>query len=269
MALARKDQRLGYARDRIDALSPRLSRLTVSVPAETRVEGLTLFRNGLELLPPAWGTSTPTDPGSYVLEAKAPGRRHWTSSVVVPPEGGSVTVTVPVLARDANDLLPLTAASPVTAAAKAPPRASAPPPAATTAKPPPPRTVVATENRSTPADSSDQSQRITALSLGGLGVVGIGVGGVLALGARSKFDDSASLCNRSDVCTPEGTALRESAQSKAMVASVVTGVGAAAVVGGLVLWLTAPSNPAPKSAQASWSVVPVTNGWGLGAHRAF
>ncbi|RYZ06760.1 MAG: hypothetical protein EOO73_14510 [Myxococcales bacterium] len=266
MAQARKDQRLSYARDRIDALTPRLSRLTVSVPTETRVEGLTLYRSGLELLPAAWGTPTPTDPGSYVLEAKAPGRRHWTTSVVVPPEGGTVNVTVPVLAPGAEDLLPVTAApAPAPAPVQTVPTARAP----QTTPPDAPRPTPPLVSAESSAGASDVSRRVTALALGGLGFVGLGVGGALGVGARSKYDESASLCNDANVCTPAGTALRESAQSKALVASVLTGVGVAAVASGLVLWLTAPTTPAPSSARAAWSVVPATSGWGVGAHRAF
>lgn len=265
MAIARKDQRVSYARDRVEALTPRLSRLTVSVPAETRVEGLVLYRNGLELAAASWGTPTPTDAGSYVLEARAPGRRNWTTNVVVPPEGGSVTVTVPELAPGTNELLPVTPApartkpAPPTGAASPSPAAAVPPPVVAQTAPPPPA-----------GDTTEPSRRVVGLAVGGLGVVGLGVGSVLALGAKSKFDDSAPSCNGAGYCTPEGTALRDSAQSKAMVATVVTGVGAAAVVTGVVLWLTAPSShSAAVTKTSAWSVVPATTGWGLGAHHAF
>lgn len=257
MAIARKDQRLSYARDRVDALTPRLSRLTVSVPTETRVDGLTLYRNGKELPAVAWGTSTPTDPGSYVLEARAPGRRSWKTSVAVPPEGGSVSVTVPELAPVAEDLMPIPAPAQSLGTEPAPKRAPAPPALVPKREAPPAST-----------DTLDQSRRVTALVVGGMGFVGLGVGGALAVSARSRFDDSASLCNEAGFCTPAGTAIRDSAQSKAVVASVITGVGAAALVTGVVLWLTAPSSPAPPP-KAAWSLVPTTTGWGLGAHHAF
>jgi hypothetical protein len=260
MAIARNDERLAHAHERVEALTPRLSRLTVSVPTESRAQGMTLYRNGLELPPAAWGTATPTDAGRYVLEAKAPGRQPWKTSVVVPLEGGNVRVTVPHLERD---LLPLPT-EPSPPVAKKPP--GAPPKSSPERRAAPPaRTAIPAK----PADKSGQSQKITALAVGGLGVVGLGLGGGLALSAHALFDDSKPLCNKDNVCTSEGAALRDSAESKAMVATVVTSVGAAAIVGGLVLWLVTPTAHEPPPDETAWSLVPTTTGWGLGAHRAF
>lgn len=269
MAQARGDQRLSQARARVASLEPRLSRLNISVPQSARVTGLSVYRNGMALAPVAWGVSTPTDGGDYLIQASAPGRKSWSFSVTVAPEAGNVSVMVPELESLPSDLLPL-----------APPP-SEPTPASTPAAPPSPavRPVRVAPPASapvvpTPASPNDvgRSRRITALAVGGLGIVGLGVGGVLGVSANSSFDDSAAFCNDGGYCTPRGSSLRDSAQSKALASTVVTGVGAAALITGIVLWVTAPndgSEHADHARAATWSVVPATSGWGLGAHHAF
>jgi hypothetical protein len=76
--------------------------------------------------------------------------------------------------------------------------------------------------------------------VGGAGVVGLGIGTVFALGAKSRYDESAGECN-ANVCTPQGVGIRDEARGKGNLATIFGGVGAAALVGGVVLYLTAPS----------------------------
>jgi hypothetical protein len=74
-----------------------------------------------------------------------------------------------------------------------------------------------------------------AIAAGGLGAVGVGVGGGLALAAKSRFDAAE---NESG-----GQQYNDSARAVSMgdAATVVMSVGAVLILGGLVLWLTAPS----------------------------
>ena len=74
----------------------------------------------------------------------------------------------------------------------------------------------------------------------GAGAVSVGVGGVLALSAKSSYDSVASECG-SRGCSRNGFDVRNGARSQADVASVVMAVGAAAIAGGAVLWLVDPS----------------------------
>jgi hypothetical protein len=74
----------------------------------------------------------------------------------------------------------------------------------------------------------------------GAGAVSLGVGGVLALGAKSSYDSVGSECGPRG-CTRNGFDVRNSARSRADVATGVLGVGAAAIVGGVVVWVAAPS----------------------------
>ncbi len=82
------------ARRRQAALEPRLAHLVVDVkgPAPT----LSLSWDGKELLPAAWHTRIPVDPGPHTLAATAPGRAAWSASVNVASEA-TETVEVPEL----------------------------------------------------------------------------------------------------------------------------------------------------------------------------
>ncbi|MFI5300763.1 MAG: hypothetical protein ACHREM_21990 [Polyangiales bacterium] len=78
--------------------------------------------------------------------------------------------------------------------------------------------------------------------LAGVGIVGIGVGGLLGLSAKSTWN-GASCPN--DICATQADVdQRASAISRGNVATIVVGVGAALAIGGVVLWLTAPSGEA-------------------------
>ena len=82
--------------------------------------------------------------------------------------------------------------------------------------------------------------KIVSVVLVGAGAVSVGVGGYLALSAKSSYDSVASECGPRG-CTQNGFDVRNSARSQADVATVVLGVGAAAILGGVVVWLVDPS----------------------------
>jgi len=84
------------------------------------------------------------------------------------------------------------------------------------------------------------TQRWIGLSLGVAGLAAVGVGGFVALSAKSDYDGVASACPN-NVCSQTAFDTRNAARSRADVAGVVMGVGAAAVVGGVVLWVLEPS----------------------------
>lgn len=85
--------------------------------------------------------------------------------------------------------------------------------------------------------------RWVGLGIVGAGVVAIGVGGGLALGAKSQYDSVAAQCP-SQGCTQAGFDTRNDARSRADVATVVMVVGAAVAASGVVLWLLEPSQRA-------------------------
>jgi hypothetical protein len=72
------------------------------------------------------------------------------------------------------------------------------------------------------------------------GVVGIGIGTVFGLRAMSKLSDSKQFCS-GDTCDAQGVSLRDESRSAGTIATVSMIAGGLLTVGGVVLWLTAPS----------------------------
>jgi hypothetical protein len=96
------------------------------------------------------------------------------------------------------------------------------------------------------------SRKVAAVA-GGVGVVGLGVGTVLGLSAMSKYDESNQYCVAGH-CNQQGHDLRAGALTKADVSTVVTVIGAAAVVGGAVIWLTSPFDGKTKVGVSPWGL---------------
>jgi tetratricopeptide (TPR) repeat protein len=95
------------------------------------------------------------------------------------------------------------------------------------------------------ANAGKNWRKLAGIGSGALGVIGLGVSSVLTLTARSSYKDAlADHCRgATDMCSPEGLRLTSDAKSRANTATVIAIVGAAAVAGGVVLYLTAPKRP--------------------------
>ena len=222
-AVGRKDY-LAAAERHAEALVPKLAHLTMTV--QQPIDGMQIKRDGTPVDRAEWGTSIPIDAGSHALEATAPGHKGWASSVDVAKDGAQVTVTVP----------PLEALPAVTPATLPPAPAPVTPAVSPVPSPPPEATT-----------SGGGGQRIVGLVVAGLGVVGLGVGTVLAISAEGKYNDSIKACEPSnpDLCTAMGLSERNTARSLGDGATVAFGIGAAALVAGAVVWLTAPRASSP------------------------
>jgi len=215
-----------------NAIEPRLSYLTISVPDESRVDGLALTRNAGAVDPVLWNRAIPVDGGTYVIAGHAPGHEQWSTSVVVPNEGGKISVEVPRF-KDLTKLM-----TPV----------GSPPPAKPEPQP------VATDEPSTDGSMFTPKRKI-ALGVGGVGVAAIAVGIVLGLQAQSDKNDAFKLCP--DPGTPcadgnKASALTSDGHSKALAADAAYGVGAAALIGAGVLWFLG----APTEADHGVAVAP-------------
>jgi hypothetical protein len=165
------------------------------------------------------GTALPVDPGTHVIEASAPKKQPWSTKVEVAVKQTDARVTVTL--EDAAE----TAATPPPAAGGVPTNPASPPAAP-----------------STPAETSSGlgSQKTIALVVGAVGIVGLGVGGAFGMVAKSDNDQALQNCRTSTLCTQRGLSLTSDAKNAATFSTVGFGVGAAALVGGVVLWLTAP-----------------------------
>ncbi len=209
---AKRTDRIRLAKREIAKLEKNLARLTIDVPAEARVSGLSIQRGGERVGEGAWGTAVPVDPGiTLTISASAEGHRSWRTEVSVSP-AEQKTLIVPRLE-------------------KSPPR----PPEAPTAKPGP----------DTGGEQRDGSSRIAAYIAGGVGVVAIGVGTYFGVRALSKKNSAEKHCNGS-LCNQEGLDLNDDAGQAATVSNIGFGVGILAIGVGTYFFLTSEPAPAEK-----------------------
>jgi serine/threonine-protein kinase len=240
-AAVARDKREQIARDRVKKLAGMLSRLTIQVPQDAAAQGLVVKRDGIDVGTAEWGLPVPVDPGVHSVAASAPGRTPWTTTVQLPLGPTTQQVTVPLLetaepVAGADDAAgPVDAAVPLDAARSVdtaqPSNAVAPAPA-------PESPAAATREEEAPGNT----QRVLGLALGGLGLVGLGFGTYFSFHAKSTYDGAASSghCQPNDQCDATGTQERNDAFSQATVATITLGLSAAAVVGGVVVYLLAP-----------------------------
>lgn len=217
-------ERVEYARARVSKLEGRLGKLTVNVLS--KAENLKISIDGLQHPREAWGVPLPVDAGEHVIEASAPGRTPFRVTITSHDEGTTL-VDVPELALN-------------------------------------PEIARAEEDRSSGSvtavsDEGRGTQRIAALALGGVGLVGLGVGGFFGLSAQNTYESAD--CSSNNVCSPSGLEARDSAENKAMVATVAGGIGVAALAGAAVLWFTAPASK--EVAVSKITLAPSTRELGL------
>jgi len=231
LSAARRDHRADreeVAREHLATLTPLLMKLTVEVPDAARVPGLEVRRDGDVVASAVWGTPVPIDPGPHVVRATAPGKLPWESPAEARTPGAVATVRIPELA-------PGPVAPPAVVEAPADTGASAP----------------------------GKGQRIAVLAVGGAGVVAIGIGTYFGVTALVKKGDAGGSCTgpAAAACRSSDESTSRTAVSDGNVSSIVLGVGAAAVIGAGVLWLTAPRKATARA--SAWSPVPL-----VGAHFA-
>lgn len=228
-------ERAKVARERADLLEPRLPTLVIDVPS-TAPPGLEVKRDGAVVAATDFGRAAPVDPGSHRIVVAAPGKKPWEGTVSA-SEGRLVRIAVPSAlpnaAPVANELPAIVAPAPLAEPSLARP-AALPFPAPILEEP-------------------GSRQRKIAWIVGGLGVVGVGVGVGFGLDSLRKRERSKEHCV-ADLCDVEGVALRDRAIRSGNVATVATTIGAAAVLGGVVLLLTAPRGPDRKEGSPTTSL---------------
>ena len=94
-------------------------------------------------------------------------------------------------------------------------------------------------------------------------MVSLAVGTVFGVNAISKNDDAKKHCPRGNICDDvTGVKLTSDAKDDAVVANITVGLGAAALVGGGLLYFLSPSKPANR--ERAFHVVPA-----FSAHGAY
>ena len=202
------------ARERAAQLAPRLPRILIHVTADT-ASGLEVRRNGSVVGRAQWGTAIPADPGSHSISAAVPGKTPWKTTVVL-KEGTTTTIAIP-------DVTSPSAGAPGTKGEG-----------------------VTSQQRAdvAPAEGTSRSglgtQRIVALTAGGIGVAGLVVGTVFFFQSKSKHDESQEHCTGADCRDQIGVDLSNQAKQAGDVATAAYVVGAVGLAAGAVLWFTAP-----------------------------
>jgi hypothetical protein len=213
------DPRADIAKQRAEALFPKLSRLTIEVPADSKIAGLTITRDGDPVDEAQWGTGVPVDPGTRVVEASAPGKKPWKWEAAVGAGGATVSVKIPPLE-----------AAPVTA-----------PPA--------------TQDTGMPLQ---RKIAIGVGAAGVVGLAVGGIFGGLTLGKVGDADKTCTpSAGGTFVCDAPGAALRDEAAGLATISTAGLIAGGVLAAGGVVLWLTAPGpGPAPAPAKDTTGQAP-------------
>lgn len=212
---AGRSDRETLARERAQAVEGQLGKLSLSVASPT--PGLVVKRDGIEVDPAAFGVAVPVDAGEHRVEASAPGYTTWAQRVIT-KDRGVHSVAIPELTKSDGDTPPAAGAG-----------GSSP----------------------EPEGEGGSAQRTWGWVGVGVGAAGLAAGGVLALLAKSKWDEAqADYCRSERECTPRGVELVDEARGLGNVATVASVAGVAVLGTGLVLVLTAPSRPAAAAESA-------------------
>lgn len=202
------------AKLRAAALEPSLSRLTIVVSPEVSAMKPEITRDR-ELVPSeVWGVTVPVDAGEHLVQVTARGRKPWATTAKVQPRE---TATVPVPVLEADDVVPGTWGSTMAALDPA-----------------------TTSNADTPSRRWS-GKKTGALVLAGFAAAGATLAVVEGLRYLDKKSAAENACPYP--CTSEenrnaSIAYRDEAKEALILEFVGIGVGAAALVGATVLWLT-------------------------------
>jgi tetratricopeptide (TPR) repeat protein len=227
-----KDNRAPKIKELIAKLEPNVPHLVIHIPDGAETAGLQVAIDGVavtDLTAPQL-----VDPGPKSIEyALGSGTRK---SKLVPMERGGnseITLDLPKAKTEKVDKV----ADKVVVAPKPVPETDAPNPG--------------------------HGQRVAGVVIAGAGVVTVGVSTYLALAARSKYNDAltANCMGMTNACNMQGLTDTHDARSAANTATIIGGVGLAAIAAGIVVYVIAPH--AASNAEHALYVTPTTNGTGL------
>jgi hypothetical protein len=196
-------------------------------------------RDGRVIGEAEWSGAVPSavtvDPGEHEIVVVAPGKKAWTTKVTLAADGKTTALVVPELdADELADRAPLNPASATGVSLEA----------------------VNTHDRNV--------QRGIGIAVGGVGLVSILVS--IPFGARgiNLNKTAASECPTNSTCTMQGQSDSQSAVTSGLVSTLLFSIGAGVVVGGAVVFFTAPSAK-PKTGK-NFQLVPEV-GRGSGGMR--
>jgi hypothetical protein len=225
--------RVSLARDLVNALEPRLSKITVRVDAD-HASDLQVRLDGAPLASSDWNRAVPVDPGDHAVDAVLAAAAPWHASVSIAGDAQSKVVDVPKLAA---------------------------------ATPPTPPTPAPVEPETTPAPSAPHPDRTLGWIVGGAGIAALGVGSAFGVIALSNHSDATTRCPSSPCGDATGVQENDRAKTFAWVSDVSLGLGLVGVGVGAYLLFWPRQAPQATSARLVPSVGPggagvtLTGGW--------
>jgi hypothetical protein len=212
-------ERSAAAKERADSLEARTPTVIVRAPWTATLPGAVIFLDGKPVTFNDVEKPLKVDLGRHEALARN-GTTETRADAVIEKEGESKALVL-AAPRDA-------ASSPAAAA-----QTSEEGPTSSSTPPPP------------DAKTGASSQRTIGLVVGGIGVAALGVGSFLALGAKGSYDRATEGCGTK--CPADQATRANDARTQADIGGGVMIVGAAALIGGVVLFLTAPRPIAPAA----------------------
>lgn len=241
----RHHDRAKSAKERKATLAPDVPELTLTLPPGAPAD-VKIVRDGVAFTAASLGIAIPVNPGVHVIAVQI-GDRPAHEQRITLQKGEKKTLVLELGPPAAETAKPATTAPAAGAAVTAKPAA----PKAAVAQAPtagqgtkPGALPAAPETQ--PAGGGLGGQRIGAIVAGAAGLAGIGLGAAMGAITLDKKGIADAGCTRGEAgltCTPEGAKARQDAQLPGTLSTVGFGVGAAALAGAAVLWLTAKTSP--------------------------
>jgi hypothetical protein len=220
IAAEQKDDRADQIKELVEELDTNVPRLTINVSDGADLQVLaSITLDGRPFDQASIGSEIRVDPGPHVIEYTVEKKKKKKMAPV--ERGGSSEI-----------LLELPKGKPI------------------------PDVVEDTEPVAPPEPTTPgRNQRIAGIVIGSAGVVAVGVASAVTLSARGKWKDALDehCMGSTSMCDPTGLDITADARSRANKMTIVAVIGGAAIIGGIVLYLTAPSG----SSETAVRVTPV------------
>lgn len=209
------------ALERASSLEQRLSKLEVRVSSARQVAGLELLVNGAAVPRASWNTQLPVDPGVTKIEARAPGKKTWSTTLTLAEGPATKTVEVQKLA-DA-------------------PRAATP-----------------VSPGSSEVAHGSSAQRTVGYVMVAAGAVALAASSFFGYRAYSLNKQSKGECRADapNACTPDGVDKREDAKTAGALSTIGTVSGGLLVVSGITLVATSPAVAPEREPRAAANNAP-------------
>jgi hypothetical protein len=211
LAKAKQDRRLGAVEQRMAQIEARIPKLNV-VLGNAPSPGLRVSEDDELLGPERLGVDLPADPGAHRLTASAPGKKAWSTTMMLPADGSTLRVAVPPLEDDPG------------------------PESAGMAKPAPLPDEARPRHRARRPGESSLAPAVVSF---GVGAAGLGVGGVTGLLAFLAASDATSHC-LGTTCMPAAESGIHGAKTFATASDIGFAIGAAGVLAGVVFLVFPP-----------------------------